>query len=443
MQAAENGTASDKMPTAVSAPGKVLLAGGYLVLDRKYTGLVFGLSARIHVLVSESNAGNLITVRSPQFVDAIWVYNYSLAEGRGVQISQVVDGVDRPASPNRFVETSLTYGLTYITALDYGSTKIVPLEITILADTDYYSNTPEPSQIYPRFPFFNVPLTSAHKTGLGSSAALVTALTTAILLHFIPTFDLCIPMNRTKIHNLAQIVHCAAQKKVGSGFDVAAAVYGACIYRRFSPSVLEGVSESDSADFAARLHSIVENPKSWDVEILRDDAILPTGWALFMCDVDCGSSTISMVKNVLKWREDNSNIADLIWEELQQLQEDLVAQLKVANPQGVKQSFEKIRHQIRQLSMLSGVPIEPPEQTALLDAINTNVEEVISGVVPGAGGYDAAVLLVRENKSVTVKLTKFLESWSVQKGGKFRLLGVRGESGGVRMEKYENYSKRV
>ena len=30
---------------AVSAPGKVLLAGGYLVLDRKYTGLVFELSA--------------------------------------------------------------------------------------------------------------------------------------------------------------------------------------------------------------------------------------------------------------------------------------------------------------------------------------------------------------------------------------------------------------
>ncbi|KAJ3474513.1 hypothetical protein NLG97_g9815 [Lecanicillium saksenae] len=38
---------------AISAPGKVLLAGGYLVLDRKYTGLVFGLNARINVVASQ------------------------------------------------------------------------------------------------------------------------------------------------------------------------------------------------------------------------------------------------------------------------------------------------------------------------------------------------------------------------------------------------------
>lgn len=80
------------MPIAVSAPGKVLLAGGYLVLNRKYTGLVSGLSARIHVLVSESNLGNQITVRSPQFVDAVWTYNYTVTQGKGVQISEVTDG---------------------------------------------------------------------------------------------------------------------------------------------------------------------------------------------------------------------------------------------------------------------------------------------------------------------------------------------------------------
>ena len=38
---------------AVSAPGKVFLAGGYLVLDRAYTGLIFGLDARIHVIVED------------------------------------------------------------------------------------------------------------------------------------------------------------------------------------------------------------------------------------------------------------------------------------------------------------------------------------------------------------------------------------------------------
>jgi phosphomevalonate kinase len=62
----------------VSAPGKVLLAGGYLVLDRAYTGLVFGLSARIHVVVQDAvdHEANEIVVQSPQFREAEWRYAY-------------------------------------------------------------------------------------------------------------------------------------------------------------------------------------------------------------------------------------------------------------------------------------------------------------------------------------------------------------------------------
>lgn len=73
---------------AVSAPGKVLLAGGYLVLDREHTGLVFGLDARIHVHIapvqtSPGVALHEITVRSPQFHSANWEYGYRLTEDEG------------------------------------------------------------------------------------------------------------------------------------------------------------------------------------------------------------------------------------------------------------------------------------------------------------------------------------------------------------------------
>ncbi len=73
---------------AVSAPGKVLLAGGYLVLDRAYTGLVFGLSARINVAAREINTSKgvqltEIIVESPQFLEAQWRYGYHLADGDG------------------------------------------------------------------------------------------------------------------------------------------------------------------------------------------------------------------------------------------------------------------------------------------------------------------------------------------------------------------------
>ena len=80
---------------AVSAPGKVLLAGGYLVLDRAYTGLVFGLSARVSAVarrISTSPGVQLseVVVHSPQFLDAEWRYGYHLApEDGGIKVTQL------------------------------------------------------------------------------------------------------------------------------------------------------------------------------------------------------------------------------------------------------------------------------------------------------------------------------------------------------------------
>lgn len=79
------------MTTAVSAPGKVFLAGGYLVLDRAYTALVFGLSARIHVLIDDvEGSGSEISVLSPQFLDAEWKYGFEVAtDGGGIKVEQL------------------------------------------------------------------------------------------------------------------------------------------------------------------------------------------------------------------------------------------------------------------------------------------------------------------------------------------------------------------
>ena len=80
---------------AISAPGKVLLAGGYLCLDRAYTALVFGLNARIHVAVQPIATKNgvaleIIEVISPQFEDSVWEYGYRfMAKEGGMQVTQL------------------------------------------------------------------------------------------------------------------------------------------------------------------------------------------------------------------------------------------------------------------------------------------------------------------------------------------------------------------
>lgn len=85
----------NKLECAVSAPGKVLLTGGFLVLDRKHTGLVFGLNARIHVYIKALPTTQGVTlqefiVQSPQFKHATWRYGYhAVAEGGGVKATQL------------------------------------------------------------------------------------------------------------------------------------------------------------------------------------------------------------------------------------------------------------------------------------------------------------------------------------------------------------------
>lgn len=96
----------------------------------------------------------------------------------------------------------------------------------------------------PAFAHTGTSLADVHKTGLGSSAALITSLVAALLVHFGAVTPSALDSSSTEsdghalIHNTSQFIHCLAQGKVGSGFDVASAVYGSQLYTRFNPNVI-------------------------------------------------------------------------------------------------------------------------------------------------------------------------------------------------------------
>jgi phosphomevalonate kinase len=162
------------------------------------------------------------------------------------------------------------------------------LDIAVVADNDFYSqsqkvnyvasnivgpvidtiqlaelNLPKTTASLARLPHFmptGTTLTDVNKTGLGSSAALITSLVSALLLHLHvisqTSFGGSQPQSANEepyngnegkklAHNLAQFIHCLAQGKIGSGFDIAAAVFGSQIYTRFNPAAIKSFMEGD------------------------------------------------------------------------------------------------------------------------------------------------------------------------------------------------------
>lgn len=357
------------------------------------------------------------------------------------------------AARNPFVETALSYALSYVCAVK-GDATFAPAVLTILADDDYYSQTDAGKRLGP-FTDFGIPLTQVHKTGLGSSAALVSSLVAAVLLHYSPPpLDLASDRVKMQMHNLAQAAHSAAQGKVGSGFDVASAVYGSCIYRRFSPSVLEAVGELGQPGFVERLHASVEDrPPSprWDTEIVKSAVAIPPGLRIVMCDVDCGSQTPGMVRQVLAWRTEKADESAKLWASLQAKNEALAHALvraadRARDYQDLAPRILEIRRLVQEESRQTGVPIEPPILTKLLDEC-TALEGVVGGVTPGAGGYDAVALLIEDKPDVVERLQDLLRrSWRSRSEpdaqiGQVRLLGVSGEMEGLKREQHDRYQQ--
>ena len=91
---------------------------------------------------------------------------------------------------------------------------------------------------------------------------MVTSLTAALFLHLTsqrpqPAGATAISLaagDGALIQNLAQYVHSLAQGKVGSGFDVSAAVYGSQTYRRFAVECLGALLSTKDASPVRYLH---------------------------------------------------------------------------------------------------------------------------------------------------------------------------------------------
>ncbi|XP_011018465.1 PREDICTED: probable phosphomevalonate kinase [Populus euphratica] len=461
------------MAVVASAPGKVLMTGGYLILERPNAGVVLSTNARFYAIVkplydeikpdSWASAWTNVKLTSPQ-LSRESIYKLSLK-------NLMLQCVSSSESRNPFVEQAVQYAVaaahvTFDKDKKDALNKILlqGLHIMILGCNDFYSYrnqiearglplTPEALAALP--PFTSISFNAEEngqnckpevaKTGLGSSAAMTTAVVAA-LLHYLGVVDLSSlskdegPVDVDMVHIIAQTAHCIAQGKIGSGFDVSSAVYGSHRYVRFSPDVLSSAQDAVKEILLQEVMASILKGK-WDHE--RTKFSLPPLMNLILGEPGTGgSSTPSMVGAVKRWQKSDPTKAEETWRKLSEANSALEIQLNILSklaeenwnaykcvidicskqrPEkwieqatepsqevvfkallGARSTMFEIRNHMRQMGEAAGVPIEPESQTQLLDA-TMSMEGVLLAGVPGAGGFDAvfAITLGDSGSNVT------------------------------------------
>lgn len=470
---------TEQSSVTVSAPGKVLLAGGYLVLEAPNAGCVVAADKRFYTTVkgSENDAEEVIDIKvtSPQF-HSEWNYTFNTS-------NCCLSPSPSNGSTNPFVEKSLRVCLIYLlesSPSDTTATAPAALDIIIQADNDFYSvlphlppdskKTPAEVAALPKFlPCPKDPETGkvvVNKTGLGSSAALTTSLVGS-LVHFFKG-DLKDEKLPAIIHNLAQICHCHAQGKVGSGFDVSSACHGTHVYRRFPkcllPDLLQQLDQFEK-DSESKEHAVLAETIKASVELVpwKDDMVtalnLPADLELMLADVRGGSESPSMARTVLKWKASQTESDEVPhWSALSKLNPKVVELIQSLSAEGssdvdydslstlpasewpadkecplvsLRDTFLQIRNELRSMGEAAGVPIEPPPQQELCDA-TSKLPGVVTALVPGAGGYDAVACLYINRPEVVASIGELWSSWT---SPIVCPLAVHADNEGLRLEK--------
>ncbi|KAJ0392435.1 hypothetical protein P43SY_006501 [Pythium insidiosum] len=435
----------------VSAPGKVLLTGGYLILDEEHSGLVLATTARFHSTVQprvdqQADAGQRVLLRlrveSPQFAQTIRARVVPSARGDRYDLE-----LDDPSDRNAYIEETLLCAINGLAGLESAAfaaacDQAPSLSVRLEADNAFYSQAKRlrdaglcfcrahlsqlPPFLRPSVEVQSDGRSTIAKTGLGSSAALVTSLVGSLVAFFLGAQFAQTQEGLHVIHHLAQLSHCFVQRKIGSGFDVSAACFGSQRYARFPRTVLDPFTTPENL-LPSAIAACIRDEGAWRVAHRIRPFRVPPGLHLLMGDVMAGTATVSMVRQVLQWRQSDSGASDLIASlasrnaHVERAIDDLNAVADRIGQQAfvrvleemahakadewgqkdsdvgallvkIRRAYESVRSSFREMGERANVPIEPPSQTDLINA-TLEVPGVLIAGVPGAGGYDAIFVL--------------------------------------------------
>jgi phosphomevalonate kinase len=233
------------------AYSKTLVTGSYAITEPGHHGIALGLTPSFYAYKHQDlPSSNTIRIITPQFPDDyLYEYKYNVQEimesvseaenlGRiqGIRIT-----IENPLGANKFIEAIVRVTLAYLLT-QKGLLKKSGVSVEVFEDKEFISEkfhkktqpmcevvslgAEDRSKYYQ---LFDRNINEVTKTGLGSSACLIISVL-GILANELSGNDQT--FTQKKIEILGQIINSLAQKKIGSGFDIACAVFGSIVYTK-------------------------------------------------------------------------------------------------------------------------------------------------------------------------------------------------------------------
>ena len=395
------------------SPGKSLLSGGYLILDKTKRGLVLNIDAYIKcesefiINANKKEKNYLYFNIFSEYLNQYFYYSVfiNFNKNKEIQISE------KNNQDNKWIKNCIISSLIFYISQNnapkvlFNSEQSIEINVNIKSDYKFYSYSPDK-------------ISQNIKTGLGSSSAFINSLTSNLILIY---EYLCHNKNYPKnsiIKNIndknfqAMILGSCllsnnlCQNKIGSCFDIISSLFGSQIFIQVQNNIFLNPPFNLDSETISKINNFLEYLKtSYIPNILylnENNKYLQN--KIFFISIEIGSDTRIFVKKVLEYankKKKNKLYDDELFTQLNELNENIInIILKEFNKDKdyilLKENCIKYRSILRKLSEESKVDIEPNILTPLLDDL-INLNDIIYAICPGAGGYDSIIIMAKEN----------------------------------------------
>ena len=398
----------------IKSPGKSLLSGGYLILEKSKKGLVINIDAYITcesfylIKSKEKQKENNILLLNiySDYLRQNFYYTVFVKPDNNEEFKFEIS--EKNNSDNKWIKNSIISSLIfYLSYFDYlniliNDKNIIEICISIKSDYKFYSYSKDN-------------ISKNAKTGLGSSSAFINSLTTSLILIYDKYFRnkkyTKTIIKKIEDENIKALIlgscllsNNLSQNKIGSCFDIISSLFGSQIFSQTQQNIFLDSPYNLNENNKTKINNLISYlKKEYIPNILYfNEKNKYNHNKIFFISIEIGSDTRIFVKKVLDYANNKKKeklYDDELFSQLNELNEKIInIFLNGINDNDIilKEFCINYRSILRKISEESHVDIEPKILTPLLDNLIKN-SNIIYAICPGAGGYDSIIIIGKEN----------------------------------------------